>query len=195
MLYNGVLNATEHCVSNLFCAGTNVNEEYPGTSVISLKYIGWNVLEEKYNYEVQKHSILHLIVCAIIGSYTNVERHDDIGCLLDINNRLTSFNLKLQKGYYLCSSHEFGCYETVKNQEYGNSIIKLCEKFKSNNYQSVINNINGDNNIQVNVGKDNSIDVIVNDELSKKSYGWQKWGVIIGVILSIMAIIATIIYS
>lgn len=204
--YNGILKATNHGLSNLFCAGSNVADQYPCTGIISLKYLGWNVLEEKYNYEVQKHSILHLIVCGIIGSYTKLKAHNDIGCLLDLNLRLSSFNLKLQRGYYLCSTTEFSCYENIKKEKYGNSIIRLCEKFKSNNYQTIVNNIMGDNiqvgditnnSGQINVGKNikAKTEVNGNDELAKKSYNWQKLGIIIGTILAIIAIIATIIYS
>lgn len=147
--YNGTLMATSHGLSNLFCAGSRYDEEYPCTSVISLKYLGWNILEEKYNYEVQKHSILHLIVCGLIGSYTHLTAHDDVGCLLDLNLRLTSFNFKLQKGYYLCSKSENGCYDKIKDEKYGNSIIRLCEKFKSNNYQTIVNEIIMGDKIQV----------------------------------------------
>ena len=147
--YNGVLTISSHGLSNLFLAGSRYNETQPCTGVISLKYLGWNILEEKYNYEVQKHSILHLIICGIIGSYTHLEAHHDIGCLLDKNMQLTSFNLKLQKGYYLCSKQEFGCYDNIKKGKYGNAIIQLCEKFKSNNYQTVINEIIMGTKIQV----------------------------------------------
>lgn len=204
--YNGILKATNVGYSNLYCAGSNVTEQYPCTGVISLKYLGWNILEEKYNYEVQKHSILHLIVCGIIGSYTTLTAHEDVGCLLDFNQQLTSFNLKLQRGYYLCSTTEFGCYENIKKEKYGNSIIRLCEKFKSNNYQTIINNIMGDNfqvgditnnSGQINVGKSikSKTEVNGNDEQAEKSLNWTKWGVIIATILGVAAIIATIIYS
>lgn len=162
--YNGVLKATTHGLSNLFCAGSNIEDKYPCTGVISLNYLGWNVLEEKYNYEVQKHSILHLIVCGIIGSYTTLRAHTDIGCLLDLNLRLTSFNLKLQKGYYLCSTAEFGCYESIKKEKYGNSILRLCEKFKNNNYQTIINNIMGDN-IQVGDISNNSGQIVIGKDI------------------------------
>lgn len=162
--YNGILKATAYGLSNLFCAGSNITEENPCTSVISLKYLGWNVLEEKYNYEVQKHSILHLIVCGIIGSYTNLRPHNDIGCLLDLNLQLTSFNLKLQKGYYLCSKNDFGCFAKMKNEKYGNSIIRLYEKFKTNNYQTIINNIMGDN-IQIGNITNNSGQIIIGKDI------------------------------
>ena len=162
--YNGILKATTHGLSNLFCAGSNIGDQYPCTGVISLKYLGWNVLEEKYNYEVQKHSILHLIVCGIIGSYTTLKPHNDIGCLLDLNLRLSSFNLKLQKGYYLCSVAEYGCYENIKKEKFGNSILRLCAKFKSNNYQTIINNIMGDN-IQVGDISNNSGQIIIGKDI------------------------------
>jgi hypothetical protein len=137
--YNGTLKATSHGLTNLFCAGSRYDEDYPCTGVISLQYLGWDILEEKYNYEVQKHSILHLIVCGMFGAYTHLEPHRDIGCLLDLNLRLPSFNLKLRRGYYLCSSHEFDCYEKIKKEKYGKAILKLCETFKNgNNYQTII---------------------------------------------------------
>lgn len=48
---------------------------------------------------------------------------------------------------------------------------------------------------QINLGKDNKIEVDTNNELSKKSFNWQKWGIIIGSILALIAIIVTIKYS
>jgi hypothetical protein len=106
----------------------------------------------------------------------------------------------------LCSTTEFGCYENIKKEKYGNSIIRLCEKFKSNNYQTIINNIMGDNfqvgditnnSGQINVGKSikSKTEVNGNDEQAEKSLNWTKWGVIIATILGVAAIIATIIYS
>lgn len=97
-----------------------------------MKYLGWDILEEKYNYDVKKHSILHLIICGLIGAYTHLEAHNDIGCLLDKNMQLTSFNLKLQRGYYLCSRHEFAGNENIRKEIYGNAILCLCDTFKSN---------------------------------------------------------------
>jgi uncharacterized protein Yka (UPF0111/DUF47 family) len=51
------------------------------------------------------------------------------------------------------------------------------------------------NSGQITLGKENKIEVNANDELSNKSYNWQKWGIIAGTILTIIGIIATIIYS
>lgn len=163
--YNGILKATSYGLSNLFCAGSNIDDEFPCTGIISLKYLNWDILEEKYNYEVQKHSILHLIVCSIIGSYTKLQAHrQNIGCLLDLNLNLTAFNIKLQKGYYLCSSTEFGCYDKLRKEKYGNSIIRLCEKFKTSNYQTIINNIMGDN-IQVGNISNNSGQIVIGKDV------------------------------
>ncbi len=141
--FDGVLSASSHGLSNLFMAGTNFNENPACTGVISLKYLDWGILEEKYNYEIQKHSILHLIVCGIIGSYTQVPAHvDTYGCLLDRNDDLRTFNKKLEKGYYLCSDNEGGCYEKIKSERYGNAILKLCESFKeSNNYKTILKEV------------------------------------------------------
>jgi hypothetical protein len=141
--FDGVLSSFSYGLSNLFMAGTNIKEEPACTGVISLKYLDWGILEEKYNYEVQKHSILHLIVCGIIGSYTQVPAHvETYGCLLDRNDNLKTFNKKLEKGYYLCSNNEGGCYEKIKSERYGNAILKLCESFKeSNSYKTIIKQV------------------------------------------------------
>lgn len=140
--YNGVLTAKDYGLTNLFMAGTNIDETPPCNGVISLKYLDWGVLEEKYNYEVQKHSILHLIVCGIIGAYTHVHPHSEsYGCLLDRNDRLVTFNQKLQKGYYLCSHDEKNCYEKIELEKYGKSIIRLCENFRSPNYKTLVQEI------------------------------------------------------
>lgn len=140
--YNGVLTAKEHDLTNLFMAGTNINESPPCNAVISLKYLDWGILEEKYNYEIQKHSILHLIVCGIIGAYTDVRAHSEsYGCLLDRNDRLVTFNLKLQKGYYLCSHNEKDCYKKISLEKYGKSIIRLCENFKNSNYKTLVQEV------------------------------------------------------
>jgi hypothetical protein len=48
---------------------------------------------------------------------------------------------------------------------------------------------------QITVGKDNKTKVNANDDLSKKSFNWQKWGIIIGTIIAIVGMIVTIIYS
>lgn len=141
--FNGVLSASSHGLTNLYAAGTNYEENPPCSGVISLKYLDWGILEEKYNYEIQKHSILHLIVCGIIGAYTHVEAHTETyGCLMDRNDSLRTFNKKIQKGYYLCSYSEANCYDKINNEKYGQSILQLCENFKeSNNFKTLIQNI------------------------------------------------------
>lgn len=165
--YNGTLIDTDHGLSNLFCSGSRYDEDYPCTGVISLKYLGWNVLEEKYNYEVQKHSILHLIICGIIGSYTHLVAHNDVGCLLDLNLRLTSFNLKLQKGYYLCSKFEYSCFDNLRQEKYGNSIIRLCEKFKTGNYQqTIVKEIIMGDKIQVGDINNNSGQIVIGKNIT-----------------------------
>lgn len=145
--YNGILQASSFGLTNLFCAGSKYDDEYPLAAIISLKYLDWEVLEEKYSYEVQKHSILHLIIRCVIGAYTHVDVHmKNNGCIMDFNGDLVSFNMALRKGYYLCE--EFKCYQNLNKEKYGKSIIRLCEKFKSGNYQTIINElIMGDKNV------------------------------------------------
>jgi hypothetical protein len=57
-----------------------------------------------------------------------------------------------------------------------------------------VGNINN-NAGQISVGKNNKTERKSNDELAKKTFNWQKWGIIIGIILTIMAITVTIIFS
>ena len=163
--YNGILQASSHGLSNLFCAGSRYDEQYPCTGVISLKYLGWEILEEKYNYEIQKHSILHLMICGIIGAYTHLQAHSDIGCLLDMNLKLTSFNLKLCRGYYLCSTNEFGCFDKIKKEKYGNAILQLCDKFKTSNYQTIIQEIIVGTKIQVGDINNNSGQIFIGQNI------------------------------
>ncbi len=145
--YNGVLQAAKFGLTNLFCAGSKYDDEFPLAAVISLKYLEWEVLEEKYSYEVQKHSILHLIIRCIIGAYTHLDIHtENNGCIMDFNGDLVSFNIALRKGYFLCE--EYQCYKNLGKEKYGNSIKRLCEKFKNSNYQTIINElIMGDKNV------------------------------------------------
>lgn len=47
----------------------------------------------------------------------------------------------------------------------------------------------------VSIGKNNKTNTNGSDELSKKTFNWQKWGIIIGTVLAIIAIIVTILVS
>lgn len=51
------------------------------------------------------------------------------------------------------------------------------------------------NSGQIAIGEENKIKSNGNDELSKKSFNWTKWGIIIGTILTIISIIVAIKYS
>jgi len=72
-LYDGKVSAKDHGLTNLFIAGANIDDPYACTAVISLKFISWGVLEQKYDYTLQQHALFHLILCAIIGCYTKVQ--------------------------------------------------------------------------------------------------------------------------
>lgn len=125
--YEGVITALDHKLANLFIAGGNLDDIYPCTAAVSLKFISWGILEQKYDYSLQRHALFHLVMCSLIGGYTQVSAHYQThGCLLDFNNHLIDFNRKLQMGYYLCSDLQNGCYSKLKSERYGNSIIKLC---------------------------------------------------------------------
>jgi hypothetical protein len=51
------------------------------------------------------------------------------------------------------------------------------------------------NSGQISIGKNNKSNKNENDEFTKKSFHWQKWGIITGTIFAIVTIIITIIYS
>ncbi len=130
-LYRGVLEAREAGLTNLFVAGARYDESSPCTAVVSLDFLSWDVLEEKFNYTLRKHALLHLFVCCILGAYTHVNAHaSTLGCLFDFDNRLADFNRKLARGYYLCAPHENDCHRKVQSEKYGNSIIQLCSTLK-----------------------------------------------------------------
>ncbi|MFV8354910.1 hypothetical protein ACNQGB_01840 [Flavobacterium sp. XS1P32] len=65
--------------------------------------------------------------------------------------------------------------------------IFMGDKIKTGN----ITNTSG----QISIGKKNTIKTNGNDEMVKKSFNWQKWGIITGTILTIIATIITIIVS
>ena len=48
---------------------------------------------------------------------------------------------------------------------------------------------------QISVGKKNKAGINEEDEFLKKSFNWQKWGIIIGTIISVIAIIVSMVYS
>jgi hypothetical protein len=131
--YDGVITALDRGLTNLFIAGANIEEEvYPCTAAVSLQFISWGILEQKYDYSLQRHALFHLVMCCLIGGYTKIGKHEETyGCLLDFNNHLISFNRKLQMGYYLCSSSQHGCYEAMRSERYGNSIMRLCKVLKN----------------------------------------------------------------
>lgn len=51
------------------------------------------------------------------------------------------------------------------------------------------------NSGQISIGKKNTSKISTNDELGQKSFSWQKWGIVITVILTIIAIVVTIFAS
>lgn len=129
--FDGILEARKEGFSNLFMAGSRYDEPTPCNGVISLKFLSWGVLEERFNYDLQRQAFLHLCICGLLGAYTHLNPHrDTYGCLLDFNDRLFDFNRKLQRGFYLCSPDENDCHRKLERERYGNSIIRLCSVLK-----------------------------------------------------------------
>lgn len=129
--YDGAITALDQGLANLFIAAANKEDSYPCTAAVSLRFISWGILEQKYDYSLQRHALFHLVMCTLIGSYTKVAaHHQTYGCLLDFNSQLVDFNRKLQMGYYLCSTNQSNCYNAVQSERYGKSIIRLCKVLK-----------------------------------------------------------------
>jgi len=129
--FDGILTAREAGLTNLFMAGSRYDELTPCNAVISLRFLSWGILEERFNYDLQRHAFLHLVICGLLGAYTHLQaHHETFGCLLDFNSRLFDFNRKLQRGYYLCSPDERDCHRKVQAERYGNSILQLCSVLK-----------------------------------------------------------------
>lgn len=51
------------------------------------------------------------------------------------------------------------------------------------------------NSGQISIGKKNTVKTVNNDEIAQKTFNWQKWGTIITIILSIIAMIITAMIS
>src|SRR6266446_139094 len=129
--YQGVLGAKEAGLTNLFVAGARYDEPTPCTAVVSMRFLSCDILESKFDYSLQKHALLHLLVCCLLGAYTHVDAHTaTFGCLLDFDARLSDFNRKLSRGYYLCSPQENDCCRAFQREKYGNAIIQLCSTLK-----------------------------------------------------------------
>jgi hypothetical protein len=95
-LFDGALTAREAGLSNFFMAGARYDEPTPCTAVVSLRFISWGILEQKFDYDLQRHALLHLILCGLLGAYTHIEaHHETYGCLFDFNARLIDFKSKI----------------------------------------------------------------------------------------------------
>lgn len=134
------LSDSRYNVTNLFLAGRGISDENKCTAIASLNNINWKLFSNEYNYEIQKHSLLHLLICALIPTYCEINPHfETLGCLLDINIKLSDFKEKISKGYFLCTEKE--CFDKVEKSKYGNSILQLCHTFKytttSNDYVNI----------------------------------------------------------
>lgn len=125
------LSDSEYNASKLFLTGRNISEEFNSNAIASLHNINWSIFASEYNYEIQKHSLLHLLICALISNYCEINPHQQTeGCLLDQNIRLVDFKEKISKGYFLCS--KYSCQERIQENKYGHSILQLCHTFKYN---------------------------------------------------------------
>lgn len=122
-----MLSSQEFGLANLFMAGSTLSETPPRVGVISTSFIGRGILASDPMYLTQRHALYHLVVCAILGSFLDLQAHTDRGCLLDFNNFTPDIKLKINAGYVLCE----GCEEQVDRHDLGGSISQICGALKA----------------------------------------------------------------
>ncbi|UCH88406.1 MAG: hypothetical protein JSV49_09090 [Thermoplasmata archaeon] len=126
IIYQGLLSTEEW--TNLFCAGSIPEEEYPNLYVISLKFIDWDILKGLVTPTLQSHAIMHLILYSVVASFTPLKSHDETrGCIMDFCEELTDFNEVLIEGYKLCREE---CQDVLKETPYNEVINNITNGLK-----------------------------------------------------------------
>jgi len=116
-----------HGARNLFLAVSSFSESPPRVGVLSTAFIRHRIIEPDPMYLRQRHTLYHLIVCAIVGAFLDMGPHDDRGCLLDFNNFTPDIQRKVDIGYSFCPS----CATKVARHPLGEAISHICAALKS----------------------------------------------------------------
>lgn len=136
LLYKGNL-SSEDGERNLFSMASGITDSEPGVAIISLKFLQWNILEDKYNDEIKAHAIFHLILWSTIGAYTSLDDHDEtLGCIMDYCNNLKDFNEMIGKKYHFCD--EKNCFKKIKRERLGDSILAIANELRKEYVKTVL---------------------------------------------------------
>lgn len=104
---------------------------------------------------------------------------DSIEELAQLTSENQDMNIKYEIQFSTLKNETQSAEKPIIGQNIKNEFI-MGDKIEANNVS---------NSGQLNIGKSNNIDNKNNDnELSKKSFNWQKWGIIIASILSIIGV-------
>jgi hypothetical protein len=124
---NNTLESKTHSLTNLFIAGSSINESPPRVAAISTSFIRKHILPVDPTYNIQKHAFYHLVICCLLGAFLEMGAHEDRGCLLDFNNYTPNFSRKIQAGYSFCES----CELIVRRHHLGKAIMQICGALKT----------------------------------------------------------------
>ena len=92
---NSAFGAYKEAFTNLFYDSSNEK-----TSIISLKFLEWDIMKGKLTEELKFHVVAHLLVALLIETYTGLSSHNGTrGCLMDFCNNLQDFNAMLASRY------------------------------------------------------------------------------------------------
>lgn len=119
--------STEHFLTNLFLAGSNLAERPPRVGIVSTTFIRRNILPSDPMYLTQRHAFYHLVVCALLGGFLDMTAHADRGCLMDFNNVLPDIRRKIEIGYSFCDE----CAAVVRSHPVGDSMFRICSALKA----------------------------------------------------------------
>jgi hypothetical protein len=123
---NNTLESELHGLTNLFTAGSSINESPPRVAAISTSFLRKHILPLDPTYLIQRHAFYHLIVCCIVGAFIEMSAHEDRGCLLDMNIYTPNIRYKIESGYTFCET----CTSIVERHHLGKAILQICGALK-----------------------------------------------------------------
>jgi len=140
-----ILSVSEEGLTNLFYDTSNQN-----TSIVSLKFLEWDIIKGQLTKELKFHAIAHLLIALLIETYPKLLPHDETkGCLMDFCNNLQDFNAMLAHRYYLCEE----CSQQIVENKLRDPIIKILTELRREEGYSesvlVIGSYNNEGNIRL----------------------------------------------
>lgn len=131
---NQTLSSKTHAPTNLFLAGSDLNETPPRVAAISTMFIRRHILPADPTYLTQRHAFYHLVVCCIAGAFLDLQPHEDRGCLLDFNSYTPNIRHKIDAGYSFCEV----CSPIVESHPLGAAVLMICDTLKANDFSQPV---------------------------------------------------------